>query len=555
MLTRLSITNYAIITHVTIEFSSNLTIITGETGAGKSILLGALNLIMGSRAETKVLYDMARKCQVEATFAVGSYNLRPFFEENELDYDDEIVILREITPSGKSRAFINDTPVSLPVLRQLTAALLDLHQQFDSLDIHNVSFQLRMIDALAGNKALVGDYERDYRRYTATQSKLTQLRSEAAQASKEMDYWLYLLKELDEANLQTGEKEKLEQELKTLSNAEQIQQTLTQAHYGLTESEQAVIGQVRFVAQQVTTVRSFHTELPALYDRLESVHIELSDIADELEAIATNTEISPERIAEITDRLNVLYKLEQKHQTADTAELLALRDDLTLKTASFADMGESIAALERDLTAQATALHEKAALLSERRHAVTEGFETKIHAMLEQLSMPFARLKVELTPTDALTSTGTDRINFLFAANKGSRMEAIKDVASGGEVARLTLCTKSLVASAIPLPTLIFDEIDTGVSGDVALKMGKILFDLARKHQVVSITHTPQIAAQADAHYFVYKQNDDERTSTSVKLLTEEERVQEIAVMLSGNPPSNAALYNASELLKRSENG
>jgi DNA repair protein RecN (Recombination protein N) len=549
MITRLNIRNYAIIEQVSIDFSKNLTIITGETGAGKSILLGALNLIMGGRADTKVLYDTTQKCVVEAVFSIGSYHLQSFFEENELDYEDELVIHREITPAGKSRAFVNDTPVALPILKALSGALIDLHQQFDTLDIHHVSFQLRMIDALAGNKVLLSQYETDYKTLQTATKKRNELRERSRAGAKEMDFLLFQLNELSEANLQEGEQEALETELRTLNNAETIKRSLAAAYDALQENEQAITGGLRSVMQQVAQVREFHKDLPAIYERLSGAMYELQDLAEELNAIAEDTEHDPERIEEVNERINVLYRLQQKHQAIDVAALIALRDDLEERVSGFGDLSGEIERLTAEITAKEQSLRKQAAVLSERRAAVIAPFEEKVHTMLRPLSMPFAEFKVDIAQSPDLTTTGIDKINFLFSANKGSRLETLKEVASGGEISRLTLVTKSLVASAIPLPTLIFDEIDTGVSGDVSLKMGGILHDLARHHQVVSITHTPQVAARADAHYFVHKVHKEDRTVTNVKQLTPDERVVEIATMLSGSPPSKAALENAASLL------
>jgi DNA repair protein RecN (Recombination protein N) len=550
MLTKLHIRNYAIIEKVTIDFSKNLTIITGETGAGKSILLGALHLIMGGRADTKVLHDTEQKCVVEAHFAIKDYNLKPFFEQHELDYDDELVISREITPSGKSRAFINDTPTQLPILKQLTAALIDLHQQFDTLDIHNVSFQLRMIDALAGNKSLLVAYDNDYKSYQANRRKLAELEAMSKSGAKEMDFLLFQLNELHEADLQKGEQESLETELKTLSNAEEIKRILTASYDALAESEQAITGGVRAVSLQLSAVTDFQKDLPALYERLQTALYELDDIATELNDIADDTEYDPERIEEVNDRLSVLFKLQKKHQATGVEELIALRDDLQGRVGGFGDLSGEIERIKQTIDKQYTQLAAQATELSARRNGVIADFEERVHTMLRPLSMPFAQLKVQLETTSELTAIGSDKISFLFSANKGGRLETLKDVASGGEISRLTLVTKSLVASSIPLPTMIFDEIDAGVSGDVAGKMGNILNHLAKSQQVIAITHSPQVSARADAHYFVYKHHGDDRTTTNVKQLSHQERIMEIAKMLSSDPPSKAAIENATSLLQ-----
>ncbi len=550
MLTKLHIRNYAIIEKVTIDFSKNLTIITGETGAGKSILLGALNLIMGGRADTKVLHDTEQKCVVEAHFAIKNYNLKHFFEQHELDYDDELVISREITPSGKSRAFINDTPTQLPVLKQLTAALIDLHQQFDTLDIHNVSFQLRMIDALAGNKTILAKYDTDYKNYQTNRRKLSDLEMKNKSGAKEMDFLLFQLNELNEADLMPGEQESLESELKTLSNAEEIKRILTASYDALAENEQAITGGLRTISLQLSTVTNFQKDLPNLYERLQTALYEIDDIANELNDIADDTEYDPERIEEVNDRLSVLFKLQKKHQVADIEALIALRNELQDRVGDFGDLSGEIERLQQIIDKQHDDLLRQAADLSTRRKAVIEDFEERVHTMLRPLSMPFAQLKVQLDTTNELTATGSDKISFLFSANKGGRLETLKDVASGGEISRLTLVTKSLVASSIPLPTMIFDDRDAGVSGDVAGKMGSILHQLAKSQQVIAITHSPQVSARADVHYFVYKHHGDNRTTTNVKQLSHQERILEIAKMLSSDPPSKAAIENATSLLQ-----
>lgn len=550
MLKRLHIRNYALIDRVEIDFSERLTIITGETGAGKSILLGALGLVMGDRADTKIFYNDSEKCVVEAWFEVAKYDLRAFFEENELDYDDEVVIRRELSPAGKSRAFVNDTPVNNAALRRLTEALVDLHQQFDVLDIHNVNFQLRMLDALAENSALLAEYQRGFRQYQADRRQLADWVERSENAAKEMDFLKFQHDELQQAALVPGEQEDLENELARLANAEDIKRTYGAAYNYLAESEQNLVGQLQGIARSMSATRRVSGELNALSERLDTLVIDLQDIAKDCARISENTEHDPARIAEVQERLNVVYKLQKKHAVATVAELLDIQHDLERRLGGFTDLGEQITVLERRIAVQEQQLRGQANLLSERRKIVPKPFEEKVHAMLAQLSMPHARIKVEVRPTEALTPTGTDDVQFLFASNVGSRYLPIKDVASGGELSRLTLCTKSLVADAIPLPTLIFDEIDTGISGDVSLKMGLILRELSDRHQVVSITHTPQIAARADKHYFAYKQVDNGRTITQLRLLTSDERVRALGVMLSGNPPSEAALATARELMQ-----
>jgi len=549
MLKRLHIRNYALIDELEIKFSNHLTIITGETGAGKSILLGALGLVMGERADSKVFYNDTQKCIVEAFFEVGAYDLKSFFEENELDYDQEVVIRRELSPAGKSRAFVNDTPVNNQVLQRLTESLIDLHQQFDLLDIHNVNFQLRMIDALADNSTLLKEYQIGYKTYAADRKKLAELISRSENGAKEMEFLRFQLDELLLAAPVAGEQEMLESELSRLSNAEEIKRSYTMAYSYIADAEQNITGQLQEIARSLAPTRKLTPELASMSERMDSLIVDLQEIAKDFDRISELTEHDPERINEVQERLNVLYKLQKKHGVVSIPELLQVQESLAAQTAGFTDLGGEIARLEKALTAQEKQLRSLAATLSKRRRSIPAAFEEKVHGMLHQLSMPHARLRVDIADLTNLSPTGTDDVQFLFASNIGSRYLPIKDVASGGELSRLTLCTKSLVADAIPLPTLIFDEIDSGISGDVSLKMGLILKELSARHQVVSITHTPQIAARADAHYFVYKKVADNRTITNIRLLEPEDRIRSIAVMLSGNPPSDSALATARELV------
>jgi DNA repair protein RecN (Recombination protein N) len=549
MLKKLHIRNYALIDRLEIDFSERLTIITGETGAGKSILLGALGLVMGERADNKTFYNDSEKCVVEALFDVSAYELEAFFSEHELDYDTEVTVRRELSPAGKSRAFVNDTPVNNQVLQRLTEVLIDLHQQFDVLDINNVNFQLRMIDALADNQLIVKDYHDGYRAYTADKKRLAELVYRSENAAKELEFARFQFDELDKAELVDGEQARIEGELDRLTNAEDIKRIYGAAYNYLSEGEQNIVGQLQEIARSMNGTRKFSPVLAALGERLESALIELQELAKDCDRIAEETEYDPQRIAEAQGRLDVIYKLQKKHGVAEVADLLRIHAELETQLSGFSDLGETIARLEQALAAREKSLRAIAAALSERRRAVAPGFEDKVQGMLTQLSMPHARLKVDIQAVETLLPTGTDEVRFLFASNVGSRFLPVKDVASGGELSRLTLCTKSLVADAIPLPTLIFDEIDSGVSGDVSMKMGLILKELSDRHQVICITHTPQVAARADKHYFVYKKVEDNRTVTNVRLLSADERVRSIAVMLSGNPPSDAALATARELV------
>jgi DNA repair protein RecN (Recombination protein N) len=549
MIKKLSITNYAIIEEVEVKFSKNLTIITGETGAGKSIILGAIGLIMGDRADMKSLNDPHKKCVIEAYFDILHYNLQGFFDEHDIDYDTEVVLRREITPSGKSRAFINDTPVRLPILKDLAVQMIDLHRQFDTLDLHSEAFQLKMLDALAGNKELLADYQTQFQDFQKNKRLLNKLVQSSERDEKEMDFLTFQLEEISVAEFKAGEQEILEEELGQLTNAESIQQILSGSYMQMIESETAIIDQLTTIANQVGSLTQFHKGLSKLHTKFEGLVYELEDIAKEYNDIAESVEFDQERIVEINERLDLIYRLQTKHKVATVEELLEIQAELEEKVKGFGDLSDQIAELEEIIDRQEAELREKAGALSEKRHAITGGFENQIHELLSQLSMIHARLKIEVETLEELNPTGLNVVNFMFSANKGGRLDLIKNVASGGELARLTLCTKSLVADAIPLPTLIFDEIDTGVSGDVAKRMAVILRKLAKIHQVISITHTPQIAAKADRHFFVYKEVIGETTSASVRELSRQERVEELAIMLSGNPPSEYAISNAIDLL------
>ena len=549
MIHRLLIKNYAIIEELEMNFSDKLTIITGETGAGKSILLGALGLIMGNRADTKVLYNQHEKCVIEGYFDISKYDLKEFFDQHEIDYERESVVRRELTPSGKTRTFINDTPVNLPVLRQFTGALVDLHEQFDTLDIHEVSFQLRMIDALADNKAMLKRYEGLFKKYRSDKKLLAEMIAKTESAARETEFINFQLAEFNKAELVGGEQEVIEAELGKLTNAEVIKRSLSGAFRALNDSERAVVSQLQEIAQVVGSVKKYNPEIGKLHERHEGLIYELQEVADEYERIAEDTEFDGERITEIQSRLDTIYRLQKKHSVGTVDDLLAIQADLHGQLSALGDLSNDIVALEQAIGEQGIALHQIAGELHERRLKVIPQFENQVQELLRQLSMENARLEVRLTELGELGQTGKDDLQFLFAANKGSRMQAIKDVASGGELSRLTLCTKSLVASAIPLPTLIFDEIDSGVSGDVAIKMGVILQKLSAHHQVVVITHSPQVASKADAHYFVYKTVKDDRTLTSVRMLTMDERIRSIATMLSQSPPSASAIENARELI------
>ncbi len=549
MITSLDIRNYALIDRLHVDFANGLTIITGETGAGKSIMLGGLGLIMGQRADTKALFDPNEKCVVEAHFQVAPYGLREFFEANELDYDDELVIRREILPSGKTRTFVNDTPCKLSVLADLSRSLIDLHQQFDTLDIHNVSFQLRMLDALAGNATLLREYASAFRVYQADERELARLIAEQDRLRKESDFVRFQLQELDEADVQTGEATSLEQELATLERAEDIKKVLGETGYRLVEDERSMVGQLRSMLPAVENLRGLNATLDERIDKLESLRFELEDLGQAFVDQAEETEFDAERIAEVNERLSVIFKLVKKHSVLDGDALVVVRSEYAARAKTTQRVDREIKQLQASLATQLRVLEERSLQLRERRQGVREAFQRRIHERLAKLSMSSAQIEIDFQSLEQPGPTGMDAVEYLFSANKGSRLQPIKGQASGGELSRLTLVTKSLVASSIPLPTLIFDEIDSGVSGDVALRMGEILHELSSDHQVVVITHSPQVASRADRHYFVYKEDLGERTATRVRELDRQARVNAIAVMLSSDPPSAPAVANAEGLL------
>ncbi|MEM1327132.1 MAG: DNA repair protein RecN [Bacteroidota bacterium] len=549
MIKWLKIKNYAIIEEVELNFSEGLTIITGETGAGKSILLGALGLLMGRRMDTKTLYDESKKCVIEGAFDISRYGLKEVFEKHDIDYEDELLIRRELTPSGKSRAFANDTPTNLKVLQEISSRLIDLHQQFDTQDIHSADFQIQMLDALADNKKLLQKYQQLFRTYQQNKRILKDLVERQAREQQESDFLQFQLKELTDAELEAGEQAKLEDESERLTHAEDIKRIMGDAFQYLSESEQSVLDQLQTLNNSIGSVSEFDGRVGKLKSRLDSLVFELEDITKELEAVAEDTEYDGERLQEVNERLDLFYRLQQKHQVQSVEELIEIRDRLESQQDAFSNLEESIASLNIEIEQQEIQLREQAAKLSERRQKVAPKFQKRVESMLYSLQMQYAQMKIDFQKAAQLQSMGIDEVEYLFAANKGSRLQPIRSVASGGEQSRLALATKSLVASAIPLPTMIFDEIDSGVSGHVALKMGEIMRSLSDEHQVVSITHSPQVASKANTHYYIFKKVKNDRTVTRVKELTEDEKIRAIAVMLSSNPPSDSAMQNARELL------
>ena len=549
MIISLEIQNYAIIEKLHVALDKGLNIITGETGAGKSILLGALGLIMGKRADTKVLYHQDRKCIVEARFNIKSYDLKGFFEANNLDYDIELIIRREISPVGKSRAFVNDTPVTLAILQELTKSLVDMHQQFDTLDIHSSKWQMEVLDSLAGNTKLLSAYQLEFKEYKVAEKRLKTLEKEAANALKELDYITFQFTELDEASLEFDEQESKEQLLNRLAGTEDIQRVANSAYFAIDESEQSIINQLQIISQDLDNIKELDPKLSESYDRVLSSLEELRDIAAVLQDVNESVEHDPNLAQETQERLDMIYRLQKKHQVVSIEELLTIQTDLHTRINSQQKMDGEINEIASKMHKLETSLKATAKKLSTSRRKIAKSFAKDIEVLLATLSMEHAKIDARLTDSDQLTLSGLDKVDYYFSANKGGTLGALKNVASGGEISRLTLVIKSLVASSMALPTLIFDEIDTGVSGEVANRMAEIISKLAKKHQVMSITHSPQIAAKAQHHYFVYKHETETRTITNIKLLSADDRIVEIAKMLSGNPPSDAAVANAKELI------
>jgi len=549
MLQKLHIQNYAIIEAIQIDFSKYLNIITGETGAGKSILMGALNLILGERADTNALLDKEKKMFVEAYFSVKeNTSIKTFLSSNELDFEDDLVVRREIAANGKSRAFINDTPVNLTQLKALGRLLVDLHQQFDTLELGDNNFQRQVLDAIAGNLNLLKEFEIVFSNYLAAKKEGEALLLQQQNVNAALDYHQFLFNELDEARLQENELEDLEHELKLLSNAEQIKLQLTNIYFELAESEQPVVQQLKSLVNKLHGLLQYHKDIEGIGQRLQSAQLELSDIADEIDTISNSIQYSPEKIQIINDRISMGYKLLKKHQVQTTGELIEIKVALQDKLKSGLQLDEAIEKNQEVVTRFLAHCQQLAAGISANRHTVSPAFQDKVNGLLNKVGMPNARFKIMLDNIP-LAGSGTDAIEFLFDANKSGRLEQLRKVASGGELSRIMLCIKSLVAQKLQLPTLIFDEIDTGISGEAARQVGEIMKSLSAAHQVISITHQPQIAAKASAHYFVYKEKQGNKIATSIRLLNKDERITTIAQMLSGEKPTAAALENAREMV------
>ena len=550
MLTQLSINNYALINHLSIDFSSGLSIITGETGAGKSILLGALGLVLGNRADLSSLKDTSNKCIVEAKMAISNYQLQDFFKELDLDYEAETIIRREILPSGKSRAFVNDTPVTLAVLNELRSKLIDVHSQHQTIQLSDANFQFSVIDALAKNKERIDSYKRGYIQLNNLKKEHAQLEAKQLEAKQQYDYNLHLFKELEAANIQVDEQQILEDKLEKLNNIEEIKSNLSEA-IGITNTEEIGIQSLlNTLENRLTKIASFSREYQNISERITSVRIEIDDIVAELETANEHVDFNPNEAEEINDRLQLLYNLQQKHQVHSNQELVIIIEELSNKVGQVATANELIQEKQNEIALVIKNLDKVADLISNARNNATPKLTKELQALLMDLGMENARFSINITPTDTYHSNGKDVLEFLFSANKGGNFGELKKVASGGELSRIMLTVKKVLSANTQLPTIIFDEIDTGVSGEVSNKIAAIMQQMSNDMQVIAITHLPQIAAKGSHHYKVYKEEINGVTTTNLKQLSTDERIIEIAEMLSGKDISETALTHAKELLR-----
>lgn len=549
MLRHLLIKNYALIRQLEFSPSAHLNAITGETGAGKSIMLGAIGLLTGNRADTKVLWDENEKCVTEGTFDIRAYGLQKFFEEENLDYADQTIIRREISPGGKSRAFINDTPVTLDVLKRLGNQLLDIHSQHETLELGNLKFQLKLVDAYSGHDNLIKRYAQAWEAFESARQYLQQTEAEARALSQEADYIHFQLEELKRAALEEGEQEKWEAELKIMEHAEEIKSRLQALLASLSQSDYAALNNLREARQMLQTISGYGREYENLLQRIISLLAELSDIASEIERLDEQVEYDPKRVEQLTERLDLIYRLQQKHRVTTVAQLLHLQQELEKKSSTLANLDEALGEAQKRFAAATTQLNEAAGKLSQSRKKSFEPLCKQLVGLLTELGMPEARLSVQHSVTEP-GPLGIDRVELLFSANKGMPLRPLSQVASGGEFSRLMFAVKYVLAEKAEMPTLVLDEIDTGVSGETAVKLARLMQLMAKKHQLITITHLPQIAARADTHFVVYKEGYQSRTVSAIRQLTAVERVDVIARMIAGERPTPAAVANAKELLQ-----
>ena len=549
MLSTLSITNYALIDSLEVDFDKGFSVITGETGAGKSILLGGLSLVLGKRADLSSLRDKEEKCIIEGIFKIDTYGLQNFFEENDLDYDISTVIRREILPSGKSRAFINDTPVTLDVLSRLGENLIDIHSQHQTLQLTENDFQLKLVDALANNQNRIVDYRKRLKIYRKSEKELENLIEFQNTANKEQDYNSFLLEELEKAPLKIGMIEELEEEYEQLNNVELIMEQLSKGDQLFNDEQIGVLSLVTEMRQSLVKLVDFGSNYKELYQRVQSVLIELDDVSSELQQLQDGVEANPELLEEVNGKLQLVYNLLKKHNVGDISELIAIKNELADKVFETAHLDEKISLKTREIQEMESVLEEQSLVLREKRNEVIPELKKKLESDLSLLGMPSASFDIKLNTIDVFTNTGMDELSFLFTANKGGHYGELKKVASGGELSRIMLVIKAILAKYEKLPTIMFDEIDTGVSGEISNRMADIMKDMSADLQVFSITHLPQVASKGNNHFKVYKTEGEERTMTNLKKLTNDERVVELAHMLGGKDLSDSALAHARQLL------
>ena len=550
MLKSLSIKNYALIDSLTIDFSEDLNILTGETGAGKSILLGAVGLIIGQRADSSVLRDKSDKCVAEGVFDIRKYSMQNFFSENELDYDDITILRREITPQGKSRAFINDTPVNVKVLNDLGVLLIDIHSQHQNLALNEKNYQLHVVDLVAGNGELLKSYTTEYKAYLSLQERLNQSLLLAEQSKKDLDYYEFQFQQLYDAKLVENEQAVLELQLEKLTHAEEIRTVFGQAYLALSEDELSVLTILKENLTSIGKLRSVLPEAEQIFIRMETVYLELKDLASESSIIEDRTQNNPEKIEQVNQRLDLIYSLQQKHRVSSVSELLNIQTEFEAKIQLVSSYDQEIERFRKEIVIQNKVLAELAGKISQKRKAVTAKIETKVIDILRNVGIPNAAFQMKFNSLKEFSISGLDEVSFMFSANKNQELQEIGKIASGGEMSRLMLAIKTLITDARSLPTIVFDEIDTGVSGEIAVKMGQILEQMSKTVQVLNITHLPQIAAKGNNHYKVYKFDQNDQTYTSIKKLSDQERIEEIAQMLSGENYSVTAMETAKELLQ-----
>lgn len=549
MINTLSIKNYALIEQLSIDFSKGFSIITGETGAGKSIILGALGLVLGKRADLSSLKNTEEKCVIEAYFDISKYNLKPFFESNDLDYEDETIIRREILPSGKSRAFINDSPVNLQELQDLSLFLIDIHSQQQTQELSEESVQFKIIDAIANNATELIPYQVALKQYKSDKSKLNVLQKKLADSIKEKEYNLFLLNELIEAKLKSGEQEVLEADFEKLNNVEIIKESIDKSVALANEEQIGVLHNLNEIKTALQKIASFSPDYLSLQERIVSLLIEFDDITNELNDCAEKLINDPDQLELISGKLQSIYTLQKKHQVTTVEELIEIQNNLDNSVLELDNLENEIEKLKLSLTEKSTELDVLANTIFDKRQAGIPVLSQKLVAILENLGMPNVRFNIEVKPTTNYFENGKDELQFLFSANKGTEFGLLKKTASGGEMSRIMLAVKSILAQYTKLPTLIFDEIDTGVSGEIAIRMGEIMKEMSQEMQVFAITHLPQIAAKGNAHFRVFKSIVNDVTKSELVLLNEEERIVEIAQMLSGTVISDSALNHAKALL------